>query len=138
MATIHRAAFDDALPWIGPLHTPDEDLAYFSRLVNEQQSTVAQLSGVVAGISAYKDGWLNQLYVSPDSQGRGLGTELLHNVMNEHRRQHPTEPLWLWTFQANAGARRFYERHGFVSVEFTDGAANEEREPDVRYEWLPD
>ena len=39
----------------------------------------------------------------------------------------------LWTFQRNAGARRFYERNGFVAMEFTDGASNEEREPDVRY-----
>ena len=40
----------------------------------------------------------------------------------------------VYTFQANAGARRFYERHGFVPVEFTDGQANEERCPDVLYE----
>ena len=40
----------------------------------------------------------------------------------------------LWTFQRNAGARRFYERNGFVAVEFGDGTGNEEREPDVRYE----
>jgi hypothetical protein len=43
-------------------------------------------------------------------------------------------PIRLYTFQANAGARRFYERHGFVPIEFTDGQANEERCPDVLYE----
>jgi hypothetical protein len=32
---------------------------------------------------------------------------------------------------------RFYQRHGFVPVERTDGAGNEEREPDVRYQWRP-
>ena len=137
IATIHRIAFEDALPGIG-IHTPDEDLAYFSRLVEEQQVTVAELLGAVAGFSAYMDGWLNQLYVSPDSQGRGLGVVLLHNVMHRHRQQQPVDPLWLWTFQANAAARRFYERNGFAPVQFTDGATNEEHEPDVRYEWLPD
>jgi hypothetical protein len=40
----------------------------------------------------------------------------------------------LWCFQANSGARRFYERHGFVAVEFTDGHDNEEGCPDVLYE----
>jgi hypothetical protein len=35
---------------------------------------------------------------------------------------------------ANAGARRFYERHGFSAIEFTDGSANEERCPDVLFE----
>ena len=41
----------------------------------------------------------------------------------------------LWTFQDNAGARRFYDRHGLRAVELTDGAGNEEKMPDVRYAW---
>ena len=41
----------------------------------------------------------------------------------------------LWTFQDNARARRFYEARGFVAEEFTDGAGNEEKTPDVRYVW---
>ena len=45
-----------------------------------------------------------------------------------------TPVLRLYTFARNAGARRFYERHGFVAVAFGDGSANEEGEPDVRYE----
>ena len=32
---------------------------------------------------------------------------------------------------------RFYEARGFVASEFNDGSRNEEREPDVRYVWLP-
>ena len=43
----------------------------------------------------------------------------------------------LWVFQANTGARRFYERDGCTLVKLTDGADNEEREPDALYEWLP-
>ena len=43
--------------------------------------------------------------------------------------------LQLWTFQRNAVARHFYERHGFRAAELTDGARNEEVEPDVRYVW---
>jgi hypothetical protein len=43
--------------------------------------------------------------------------------------------LQLWTFQINRRAQQFYERHGFAAVEWTDGSANEEREPDVRYMW---
>jgi hypothetical protein len=30
---------------------------------------------------------------------------------------------------------RFYERHGFVEAERTDGRRNEERAPDIRYVW---
>jgi hypothetical protein len=38
------------------------------------------------------------------------------------------------TFQRNAGARRFYERNGFVAARLGDGKGNEEGEPDVVYE----
>ena len=44
------------------------------------------------------------------------------------------DQVQLWTFQSNAGARRFYERHGFVAVQTTDGD-NEEQAPDIRYLW---
>ncbi len=43
----------------------------------------------------------------------------------------------LWTFQANLGARRFYERHGLAEARRTNGAANEEGLPDILYEWRP-
>jgi ribosomal protein S18 acetylase RimI-like enzyme len=43
--------------------------------------------------------------------------------------------LALWTFQSNVRAQAFYARHGFVEVRRTDGAANEEKTPDVRMVW---
>ena len=45
----------------------------------------------------------------------------------------PIHEVSLWTFQRNVGARRFYERNRFVVMESTDGANNEEGDPDVRY-----
>jgi hypothetical protein len=30
-------------------------------------------------------------------------------------------------------AQRFYERHGFIAVERTDGSSKKEHEPDIRY-----
>ncbi len=44
-------------------------------------------------------------------------------------------PVRLYTFQENHRARSFYERHGFKVIELTDGSANEERCPDVLYEY---
>ncbi len=41
----------------------------------------------------------------------------------------------LWVFQSNTGARRFYERHGLVELEHTDGSGNEEKSPDLRMAW---
>ena len=46
--------------------------------------------------------------------------------------------LELWCFQANTHARRFYERHGFKAIRFTDGHDNEERARDVRDRWARD
>jgi ribosomal protein S18 acetylase RimI-like enzyme len=43
-------------------------------------------------------------------------------------------PVRLYTFAANTGARRFYERYGFVAIAYGDGSHNEERTPDVLYE----
>jgi hypothetical protein len=43
--------------------------------------------------------------------------------------------LSLWTFQRNQQARHFYESKGFVPVKETDGADNEEHEPDALYTW---
>jgi GNAT superfamily N-acetyltransferase len=71
---------------------------------------------------------MHHLYIDPSWMGRGLGEEF----MTLARQRQPGQ-LQLWAFQSNGGGRRFYERHGFTAVEFTDGAGNEERWPDVRY-----
>lgn len=77
-----------------------------------------------------RDGSVEQLYLEPGWTGRGIGSVLI-GLAKERR----PAGLELWTFQVNAGARRFYERHGFRVAEITDGSANEERQPDVRYVW---
>ena len=76
--------------------------------------------------------WVDQLYVDPPWFGRGVGSALLARA--QARRP---AGLQLWAFESNHRAHRFYERHGFVLAEQTDGAGNEERAPDRRYRWLP-
>jgi GNAT superfamily N-acetyltransferase len=73
--------------------------------------------------------WIDQLYLRPDRVGEGLGARLLAHTLARLPR-----PLRLYTFQANAGARRFYERHGFVVIAQSDGRDNEERCPDLLME----
>jgi GNAT superfamily N-acetyltransferase len=73
--------------------------------------------------------WITQMAVDPALVGNGIGSFLLAHAIRTS-----APPIRLYTFQANRGARRFYERHGFIAVEFTDGQANEERCPDVLYE----
>ncbi|MEU3507765.1 GNAT family N-acetyltransferase [Streptomyces longwoodensis] len=89
-------------------------------------------SGEVVGLMVLDGESLSQLYLAPEWRGRGIGDRFVSLAQERSPRG-----LTLWTFQVNAPAHRFYERHGFTAVEFTDGSGNEEREPDVRYVWTP-
>jgi GNAT superfamily N-acetyltransferase len=129
-AGVHRAAFDHALPWLTDLHTPDEDRWFYrERVFRGCQVHGAFEGGALAAIVAFRSGWIDQLYVLPEVQGRGVGSELLQVAKRAF------DCLQLWTFQRNLAARRFYEARGFALVEETDGAGNEEKEPDARYLW---
>lgn len=91
---------------------------------------VAVLDGRVVGYTRATPTWLDDLYVLPDAQGRGVGSALLDRVLARH-----PEGIGLWVFESNRPARDFYARHGFVALERTDGSANEERAPDIRLVW---
>jgi GNAT superfamily N-acetyltransferase len=113
------------MPYLPNLHTPEQDLAFFTTEIGSSDCRVAVIDGHVVGFGCVRDSWLNHLYISPDFQGKGIGSELLKTFGSDIDQ--------FWVFQKNSRARDFYKRHGFVEVEFTDGSANEEREPDVRF-----
>ncbi|UOX99886.1 GNAT family N-acetyltransferase [Blastococcus sp. PRF04-17] len=133
VADVWLRSFDAALPTVRRAH-PDHEVRGWIRdvLVPRHDVWVAETDGAVVGVLALSDGWLDQLYLDPDWRGRGIGDRLV-----EVAKLRQPAGLQLWTFQVNEPAQRFYERHGFVAVERTDGATNEEREPDVRYVWRP-
>ena len=129
-ARMHRAAFDHALPGLAGLHSPDEDRWFYrERVFKTCMLWGAFDAGGMTGLIAFRDDWIEQLYVVPEAQGRGTGSALLDIVMGMADR------LQLWTFQRNVGARGFYEARGFKLVELSDGSRNEENEPDARYLW---
>ena len=144
MIEVRRAAGDDAAAVAAvfldsfhatyefPLaHTDDEVRGWIrDRLIPEHEVWVATDEGRVVALLALAPGWVEQLYVAPERLGQGIGGRLL--ALAKARQP---DALQLWTFQVNGRARRFYEHHGFVPVEQTDGSGNEERQPDVRYEW---
>lgn len=105
-------------------------------VVGRTDMWVAEVDGVIAGLMVLgheRDGsWVEHLYLDPSWCGRGLGDQFV-----EVAKRRGADGLQLWTFQCNGPARRFYERHGFTAEEFTEGAGNEERAPDVRYRWKP-
>ena len=88
-----------------------------------------QVVGAMATVRGVDSAWITQMAVDPALVGRGLGSVLLAHALTTL-----PWPIRLYTFQANGGARRFYERHGFTAIAFSDGRDNEERCPDVLYE----
>ena len=56
-----------------------------------------------------RDNYLDQLFVAPEDQGRGLGRQLL--AFTRHRM--PDE-IWLRCVRENEKAWRWYEREGFA------------------------
>lgn len=122
-----------SIPSIPPtIHTDDEVHEWFEEIVLQTSEVwVAESTNRTVGLMVLDKEWIDQLYVDPASTRMGIGTALLEHA----KRERPSE-LKLWTFQSNVEARRFYENHGFVAVATTSGD-NEEREPDVCYEWRP-
>ena len=113
-----------------PVHSDDEVREWFATVVLPTREVwVAAVDDEVVALLVLEGDWVDQLYVDPDWTGRGLGTRLLEVAKAER-----PAGLDLWAFQSNTGARRFYERHGFIAVAMTDGD-NEEGAPDVRYRW---
>ena len=115
------------------IHDDEDVRAHFaSHVVGDCELWVAEDAGALVGILVLDGDFVDHLYVEPGLTGRGIGAALLAVA----RRERPGG-LQLWTFQSNAGAQRFYERHGFVATRRTDGRDNEERAPDVLYVYVP-
>ena len=122
------------LPYLPSLRSDDNIRAWVRDTVMRTETlTVAVAGKAVVGFVALRDGedmaWITHLYLLPSHVGQGIGSRLLARALTGQRR-----PVRLYTFQQNRGARRFYERHGFVAIAFGDGSENEERCPDVLYE----
>jgi GNAT superfamily N-acetyltransferase len=130
IAALFAAARRDAMPWLPVLHTPEEDRRFFAGVLAGAEVLVARRGGEPVGFLALHGDEVEHLYVRPDAQRAGIGTRLLEAA--QARRPGGLE---LWAFQRNERALAFYARHGFRELRRTDGADNEEREPDVRLGW---
>ena len=102
--------------------------AFFrSNILPQNQVWVALLGTSIVGFIAFDVTYITQLAVAVDCQHRGIGSALLRHVLTT-----TGGPWRLFTFQRNATARRFYEKHGFRAVRFGVSPAPE-NEPDVEY-----
>lgn len=128
IAALYRRTADREWPFLYP-HTPGEDRAFFRAAFAKGPIWIAEDDRALVGFCAARRGWIDHLYVAHERHGEGVGQALLKQALKG--RAH----VRLWTFQRNSRSRAFYRRQGFVEALFTDGAANEEKEPDVMLEW---
>ena len=129
VAELFRVVCRASLAYLPELHTPEEDLRFFRKTVFTQCAVLVAQAQQIDGFIAFRDGFVDHLYVRPERHRQGLGTALLMQAMNTYG------TLRLWVFQRNTNAIAFYRVHGFREIERTDGSRNEEREPDVLMEW---
>lgn len=80
--------------------------------------------GLMLGFVAFREGWIDRLYVRPERTRAGVGPALLTVAKESWPR------LSVWTVQ-HRGVARFWEDRGFHAVEVAPG----EGEPLVRYRW---
>jgi len=123
-----RAASVPAIP--PTVHTDEEVHRWFEEIVLPRREVwVVDRGGELVALMVLDRNWIDQLYVEPSMWGMGMGGALVEYAMGLR-----PAGLKLWTFQSNLGARRFYEARGFFVTAMTAGD-NEERAPDVCYEW---
>jgi GNAT superfamily N-acetyltransferase len=134
VAEVYLASRKVFLPFAPLAHPPKDVRKWIAEvLLPSGGVTVATVRAEIIGMMALsrrgEADWITHLYLHPKATGHGLGTRLLARALEELGPR-----IRLYTFQANAGARRFYERHGFHAIAFSDGEGNEEHCPDVLYE----
>ncbi len=114
-------------------HTFAQDCDYFRNVILANNDVWAmEVEGRVAGFIAIAGDFVDQFYIHPDFQRRGLGKELL-----DFAKARSPGHVWLYTLQINANGRAFYEKNGFVAVRF-GVSPPPESEPDVEYHWGED
>ena len=70
---------------------------------------IGENSGMLAWQNTEDAAEIIAIHTLPESWGTGLGAAMLREALN----QIGNRPIFLWAFEENVRARRFYEKHGF-------------------------
>ena len=100
----------------------DEQRQLHEQRFGAQDFWVINLAGTDVGIMAADEApdcvKVNQLFLLPEHQGKGIGRECMLLIMEEARRM--GLPMHLRVLKANPRALAFYQRLGFVRTGETD------------------
>ncbi|WP_422038523.1 GNAT family N-acetyltransferase [Roseibium sp.] len=125
----------DETPWMPRVHSHQDVVRYHTDFVHKNRDVLVaeRNDSDVQGFAATSsDAVVTGFYLAQDARRKGLGRQMLNQI----KQAYPSG-LSLWTFVANTGARKFYEREGFSEERRTDGD-NEENLPDILYRWQPE
>ena len=119
--TVKRAAFRQYVERVWGWDD-DEQRQLHKRRFAAQDFRVINLAGNDIGIMAVVEGpdcvGLNQIFLLPEHQGKGIGGKCMHLIMDEARRL--GLPVRLRVLKVNNRARAFFQRLGFVPMGETD------------------
>ena len=122
-------AFTRATPWLPVVRSYGADLRTLAYVMRRGWVDFAGKSHRIQGFIARDGERIHALYVHPNARGQGCGAAMIVEAKRRSAR------LELWTEQENHAAQGFYRRHGFREMARSDGAAHDERLPDILYVW---
>lgn len=113
IARVHWRACSLAYSFMNWSYTEQEVQDWYAGKFHEWHwGLVAEARDIVVGFAACRNVHLDQLFIDPAYQMRGLGTRMLRAAIE---RTPGAETLNV--FEQNIAARQFYEKHGFREVE---------------------
>src|SRR5258708_179347 len=80
--------------------------------------TIAEVDVEAVGVSLLEPPWVQALHVVPEHWGTGVA-QALHEDALAFLRTAGEREGYLWVFEGNARARRFWERHGWQETGLT-------------------
>ena len=114
LAELHHAIWLDSHAGFVGLPTSARGVAWYRDVIAPtlERTRVAERAGGPVGYVTWLDALLDDIWVAPWAQGQGVGALLLRAGEDAIRASGHGEAR-LECVAANAGARRFYERHGW-------------------------
>lgn len=93
------------------IHTPRRQMQFLESEIAKGAQLYMLIEEKPVGIVSVNGNLIENLYVLPDEQNKGYGTQLLSFAISKCSR---TPSLWI--LNTNEGAKRLYERNGFFST----------------------